>query len=231
MKWIVRGVSWWLDYLYVGYWQVRHALGGRSAIHYLSGKRSPVLLLPGVYETWQFLSPVADVLHRRGHPVHVVPALGYNVGTVPQMAALAHRYLVDNDLRDVTIVAHSKGGLIGKHLMVVEDTESGTSRIQRMLAINTPFEGSIYARYLPGRTLRAFSPGEETLVMLAANARVNKAIVSVYSQWDPHIPGGSRLAGATNVELPVNGHFRILGKQMLLDAVVDCVESEGAEEP
>lgn len=223
MIWISRGFDWWLDYLYVAYWQVRHFLGGRSASHYLNGDRKPVLLLPGVYETWQFLKPVADRLHAQGHPVHVVATLGYNRGRVSDMAALAHRYLVDNDLEDVTIIAHSKGGLIGKHLMVVEEADAANSRISRMIAINTPFAGSVYARYLPGQTLRAFSPTESTLLMLAANAEANARIVSVYSGFDPHIPGGSRLEGATNIELPLNGHFRPLGARLLIETVVRAV--------
>lgn len=224
MNWIARGLAWWLDYVYVGYWQVRHVFGGRSAAHYRSGDRSPVVLLPGVYETWQFLRPVADRLHADGHPLHIVSALGYNVGTVPDMATRVHRYLVDNALESVTIVAHSKGGLIGKHLMVVEEAEAALPRISRMIAINTPFAGSVYARYLPGRTLRAFSPGEATLLMLAANAEANSRIVSIFSEFDPHIPAGSRLPGATNIELPVGGHFRPLGMTRLIEVVAKAVD-------
>jgi pimeloyl-ACP methyl ester carboxylesterase len=40
---------------------------------------------------------------------------------------------------------------------------------------------------------------------------INSRITSIYGPFDPHIPEGSVLPGATNIELPVAGHFRILG--------------------
>ncbi len=222
MNWLVRGFAWWLDYVYVGFWQLRHALGGRDPSRYLGGDRESILLLPGVLETWQFLRPVAERMHRLGHPVYVVPSFGYNTGSIPAMAALAEAFLVENDLRQVTIIAHSKGGLIGKHLMVVDDTDA---RIRAMIAINAPFGGSRYARYLPGRDLRALSPTGETLVMLAANAVANARITSIFAEFDPHIPEGSHLQEARNVRLPVSGHFRPLGTEEVLRAVQDAVEN------
>jgi hypothetical protein len=112
-------------------------------------------------------------------------------------------------------VAHSKGGLIGKHLML----GASGNRITRMIAIATPFAGSVYANYLPTRTLRAFRPSDETIVMLGEGITANERIVSIYPRFDPHIPAGSFLAGARNIELPVAGHFRILSDPRLLHEV------------
>jgi pimeloyl-ACP methyl ester carboxylesterase len=187
------------------------------------GDKAPVLLIPGVYEPWQFLRAVGGRLARAGHPVHVVEPLGYNRAPVPDAAALAQRYLDERDLTGVIVVAHSKGGLIGKHMMLVDD---GAQRIDRLVAIASPFSGSSFSRYMPLKPLRAFNPKERTLAMLAANAEVNARIVSVYGVFDPHIPAGSELAGATNVQLPVYGHFRLLADPQVLDAVVAAVEVE-----
>ena len=60
-------------------------------------------------------------------------------------------------------------------------------------------------------------------VTLAGNAAVNRQITSIYSSWDPIIPNGSVLDGATNIELPVTGHFRILDRPELLAAVERAV--------
>ena len=81
---------------------------------------APVLLLPGIYESWRFLEPLAAHLHAAGHPVHVVTALGLNGRDALDGAERAARYLQAADLRDVVVVAHSKGGLIGKALMLRE---------------------------------------------------------------------------------------------------------------
>ena len=36
------------------------------------GDKRPVVILPGVYETWHYLRPVAEALNRAGHPIHLV---------------------------------------------------------------------------------------------------------------------------------------------------------------
>ena len=211
-----KAAAWLLDYLFVAWWQTRNLVDRRVPASWAEGSRAPVVLLPGVYETWQFLRPVADRLNRDGHPVHVVAGLGYNRATVPAAAAVVFRHLAAHDLRGVVLLAHSKGGLIGKHLLAIDDAEG---RVDRLVAINTPFAGSAYASYIPIRTIRAFSPGEKTLRMLSASIEANARITSLYSVFDPHIPGGSALDGATNIRLPLLGHFRPLASRVLIDAV------------
>jgi triacylglycerol esterase/lipase EstA (alpha/beta hydrolase family) len=205
------------------YWAYRlrfAALRKRDPAVLATGSNRPVLLLPGVYETWHFLESVGQHLNHRGHPVHVVPTFGRNLRPIAEMAELAGDYLEQHGLTDVAIVAHSKGGLIGKTLMLADDRGA---RIASMVAINTPFSGSDYAHLIPIRTLREFVPTHETIVTLAGNAEVNRHITSIYSSWDPIIPNGSLLDGATNLELPVTGHFRILDRPDLLAAVERAV--------
>jgi triacylglycerol lipase len=198
------------------------ALRGSDPALLLPGSLRPIVLLPGVYETWHFLETVGVHLNGLGYPVHVVPAFGRNLRPIPEMAELAGDYIEQQDLRDVAIVAHSKGGLIGKTLMLADDRGS---RIARMVAINTPFGGSDYAHLVPIRTLREFVPTHETIVTLTRNAAVNRHITSIYSSWDPIIPNGSVLDGATNLELPITGHFRILDRPDLLAAVERAVST------
>jgi triacylglycerol lipase len=213
------------DRLYQARTQFGHLFRRRTADRYRDGDREPVLLLPGVYETWHFLRPVAKRLHALGHPIHVLTDLGYNRMTIADSAALAQRYLDEHDLRNLIVVAHSKGGLIAKHMMVVDDV---TGRISRLVAINSPFGGSRLARYAPVATLRAFAPSDSTLATLAANRDANSRITSIYSRLDPLIPGGSRLDGATNIELSMVGHFRPLGSRELFDAIERSLGSREA---
>ena len=180
----------------------------------------PVVLLPGVYESWHFLLPLADLLHRRGVRVHVLPALGSNRRPIVQGAAVLGRYVVEHDLRDVVLVAHSKGGLIGKLAMADEDPEG---RIASMIAVNTPFAGSAYARWFVAPAVRAFMPSDATIVALGAQHAVNSRITSVHSRWDPHIPGGSALDGAEDVVLDTPGHFRPLSDPRLHALLVERI--------
>lgn len=225
MRLLRRGWAWVLDYAYVAFWQVRGFVFRGDAERQLTGDLAPVILLPGIYEPWQFMHPVAAHLHANGHPVHAVTALGYNRGTVPAMAELVARYLSERDLHDVILVAHSKGGLIGKYVMTLPDS---APRVRQLIAVNSPFSGSIYAMFALLPSLRAFSPRNRTLTALRANLAVNSRITSIYGTFDPHIPGGSELVGADNVQLDSMGHFRILGDKRLLPAIDTAIANAEA---
>jgi len=210
-----------LDYVFV----VRVHLVGRSARvvprSWRQGDGVPVLLLPGVFETWRFLRPVAERLAADGHPIVVVPGLAHNSRPIEETARRAQAVLDAHDLRDVVVLAHSKGGLIGKTMMVSTDVDE---RIDRMVSINSPYSGSRWALLLPTPQLRVFSPRDADLLRLAENLEANARVTSLFSGFDLHVPEGSVLPGATNVELGVDGHFRPLGHRPSQDVAVLAVQ-------
>lgn len=217
-----RRLGWWiLDYAYAGIWQVRAFLSRTSPATFRSGTLAPIVLLPGVYETWRFLQPLASRMHRRGHPVHVVENLGRSLRPVEEMAERVTEYLASADLRGVIIVAHSKGGLAGKLAMVGAEG----ARVEGMLAVATPFGGSRYARLMLLPNLRAFAPRHRSIASVARHLDVNARIVSVYAGFDPHIPESSELVGAKNVRLDTGGHFRILDHPRVLGELAAMMPS------
>lgn len=219
---LARRASWATrDWLYAAAWQLR-SLGPTTAASYRTGTRQPVVVLPGVYETWQFMRPLMDALHERGHPIYVVTQLGHNLYTVPDSARLTMDVIESEELGRVLLLAHSKGGLIGKYAMAHLDPDH---RIDRMVAIAAPFAGSSYARFAPVRHLRAFRATDPVVAALIREVDANRRVTSVYGVFDTMIPGGSELPGARNIRLPIAGHFHILGdprtRQVVLDAVGD----------
>ncbi|RFA13564.1 alpha/beta hydrolase [Subtercola boreus] len=215
---VLAEARWWaLDYLYALTWQARAAVSRADPRQYLSGSARPVLVIPGIFETWQFLRPTIEALHSAGHPVHVVTALQNNRVPLDAAARIAADYLLARDLRGVVIVAHSKGGLVGKRLMLLPST---AARIDGMVAVAAPFGGSRYARFLPLRSLRAFRATDAGLSALGRDLSANARIVSVFGVFDPHIPEGSALAGAENVRLDTGGHFRVLADPRTVAAVL-----------
>jgi hypothetical protein len=207
------------DWEYVLRHQVRAAFdhGEPEALVDESGTGEPVVLLPGIYETWRFLHPLARRLHAAGHPVHVVAGLGDNRMSLQEAADLVQRHLVENHLGDVTIVAHSKGGLVARTLLARPEV---AARIRRVVAISTPFSGSVLAGWIPIPAVRALRPDGPDFARLAAAETDVSRVVSIWGWYDPHIPGGCALPGARNIEVPVGGHFRILGSPRVL-ALVD----------
>ncbi|ROP49505.1 MULTISPECIES: triacylglycerol lipase [unclassified Rathayibacter] len=223
MRHLVRDAVWWIrDYAYAVAWQVRAFVSRRAPDDYLDGTERPIVVLPGIWETWAFLRPIIDPLHRRGHPMHVLTSLGWNGRPVARTAEDVAAYLAEHDLRGVVIVAHSKGGLIGKYVMTELDPDG---RVDRMVAVATPFGGSRYAPYLLLKSLRSFSPRDATTLLLSSRAGANARITSVFGLFDPHIPEGSMLEGAVNVRIETGGHFRILSDPETLAAVVAAVDA------
>jgi triacylglycerol lipase len=215
--------GWVLDYAYVLRWMARGAVARSTPEDLLTPPgtvaKAPIVLVPGVYENWRFLQPVAAHLYRAGHPVHVLDGLGWNTGSIPEAAGVVRDYLEQHGLNDVTIIAHSKGGLIAKSAM----TDPATlRRVRHLVAVNSPFAGSWWATYLPLPAIHVFAPRGRVIQELMAQAAVNENITSLYSAFDPHIPETGHLDGAENVVLRTVGHFRPLAAPATL-AVIDEV--------
>lgn len=237
MNLMLQGWWWFLDYLYAGRRQTLSLFKRTCPPEYAVGdpKLPVIVLLPGVYETWLFLEPAAKRLNAAGYRVYAVPGLRTNKKAIPESARIVAKRLsilhTEHAVQECILVAHSKGGLIGKHLMLdalatMETGPLGSHPVQKLglVAISTPFSGSIYAKYTLSRTIRDFSPTDAVLLALGAQEKLNDKVVSIYPTFDPHIPGGSALPGALNIELPVAGHFRTLGENLVLDAVDEAVQ-------
>jgi hypothetical protein len=213
------------------------------------------ILLPGVYEHWTFLRPLGDALNAAGHRVRVVHGLGMNRRGIVETSGRLGRALAARtpSAAGRVLVAHSKGGLIGKHLLIASGAaaaaaieaaaggdpaeaaadapappEAGAPSqaplgLLGLVAVCTPFHGSPLAGLFFVPSIRAFLPDDETIVMLGNEQSVNGRIVSVFGRFDPHIPDGSALDGATNVLVPASGHFRVLGSRRTHEAVIDGV--------
>ncbi|KQM82114.1 hypothetical protein [Agromyces sp. Leaf222] len=246
-----------LDEMYAGWRQLALLGGNRRSRKWRSGDEAlpEVVLLPGVYEHWTFLRPLGNALNAAGHRVRVVRGLSMNRLPIAATAARAVAALAAEPTPRAgrVLVAHSKGGLVGKHVLMDQaagaassaspgrtDAAAGTldpgappARVPDVgvlgvVAICTPFAGSRYARMFVNRTMRALRPDDETIVLLGGAASVNARIVSVFGVFDPHVPEGSVLAGATNVQVDTAGHFMILRTPEAAAAVLDGIRSLAA---
>lgn len=215
-----RAGVWIGDYAYALRSESRSARSRPDPVPFEQGDKRPVLLIPGVYERWEYLLPVAQALNDAGHPCFIVPRLQRNSIPIPEAARLAGAVLRERDLTDVVIVAHSKGGLIGKHVLAFDDPDR---RVAGVVAIASPFQGSTLSRLPLTRPLREFAPGRGSIAALTAEKLINEHIVSIYPYFDTHIPSGSELAGATNIALPLSGHFRVLAEPLVIAEALRAV--------
>ena len=182
----------------------KHYLG-----HVVKGKCS-IIILPGILSRWSFMKPLADTLSREGHPVYVVPALGNNVLQIEESATIVRALLDEHQIKDAVIVAHSKGGLIGKELLEFHNDDKS---IAGMVSLATPYSGSAMASIVPHKAFKELLPTSKTMHRLNSNGSANKHIISVIPEFDNHIwaERGSYLEGALdNVVVPVKGHHAIV---------------------
>lgn len=189
-----------------------------------------VVLLPGVWEPWRYLEPLARRLAARGLGVRAVPALGWNLAPFVDAVPLV-RAAIDDLHGEVVLVAHSKGGLTGKQVLVewardeIEGQTPAGVRLVGLVAIATPFAGSTRARLVPWwRSLTELRDGSPALTALAAETAANASIVELVPSWDPHVPSHRPLEGSEVVPLAAAGHFSSLGTRETFDAVLAAID-------
>jgi hypothetical protein len=210
---------WLLDYLFLAKTNMAATIRRETPDTYRRQCHYPIVVIPGIYENWRFMRPITKLLYQHEYDVHVITGLGYNRANIEDSAAKIEAYISENGLGSVSIVSHSKGGLIGKYLLA-----SSRLSIDALVALNAPFAGSRYAYLFLFGPLKIFSPRSKILKLLSLDTLSNRKIVSIYGQFDPHIPEGSKLEGAVNIQLPTYGHFRTIGDPKVQHAILEALK-------
>jgi pimeloyl-ACP methyl ester carboxylesterase len=219
----VQNIGHWIrDYAYFLRGASLAFIYRKPPTHYLGHviqSKKPIVLIPGVFLKWQFLKAVADPLSLQGHPIYAIERIGYNTKEIHASAKLIQDFIKEKNLRHVIIIAHSKGGLIGKYLLAFHNQEE---RIEKVVAIATPFEGSNLARWMPFRTTKELAPKSMVIGALSERKEVNHKIVSVFGVSDNHVrPVAScYLEGAKNIQIETRGHHQILFDKKLKEVVM-----------
>lgn len=181
-------------------------------------EKNPIVLLPGLGSTWHFLRYVGDHLSHRGYPIYVIPELRFTMDEVPELAEIAERFIETQNLKDVILIGHSKGGLVGKYMLGFLDQNQ---RIKKLIAIATPFGGSNIVKWIPLKRFREIHPQHPVLAKLNQRSEADTKIVSVYGIWDNHVwPTKScHLGGAKNIEVDVAGHHKVVFDKKVMEVI------------
>lgn len=185
--------------------------------------KSPIILLTGLTLKWGFLKQLGDKLSYLGYPIYVVEKLGSNILTIPESAGYIKEIIDKNDLRNVIIIGHSKGGLVGKYLLVNNNSDN---RIKKEIALAAPFLGTTLAAFIPVESFKEVLPTSPVIKELNRHTDINKYIISIYPSFDNHIwpQGGSILQGARNIKMDVKGHHKIVFDKKTQEKIIDCIE-------
>ena len=176
--------------------------------YYKNGSKGDVLMIVGLNENWNFLKTVSDHINAKGYRVHFPKFETRSPLRICTLDIL--KYIDDNNLKNIIIITHSKGGLIARSILKDHD-----DNIQSIIEISSPNQGTIFG-YLGFINLKELKPNCKTLKELE-NINTQK-IINIFPQFDNHvIPNTSLyLEGAKNVKLDIVGHTRILESKELL---------------
>ncbi len=190
---------------------------------FLEEGRVPIVLIQGYGGSWQHISHLGDSISLEGYPVHIVEKLSNNLRDVPSSAKIVKEHLEKEGVRGAVIVAHSKGGLIGKYLLAHLNKDN---RVKGMVAIAAPFNGTAVVKLFRGADREELDVDSELIIDLQRHIEVNDRIISIFPRQDDTIwhEKGSYLEGALdNIMLNNRGHSRPLfsheGKKAVLEAI------------
>jgi triacylglycerol lipase len=224
----MKKVSYWIiDYCYllVGklLMHVYRKPPKRYLNHVVKGK-NPIVIIQGKSNRWGFLKKLSDAISKLGYPVYIVHKLGSNRLDIPTSAKIVREIIDKNNLRNVTLLGHSKGGVVGKYILIHEDIDR---RIDHLIAIAAPFSGSKIVDHFPhNKSLREFSPKSKIIQEISSNKKVDSKIISIMPEFDNHIwaDKGSYLEGAMNVKIATKGHHKIVFDKNTIKKIIELIE-------
>jgi pimeloyl-ACP methyl ester carboxylesterase len=148
--------------------------------------RIPVVLVHGLIDNRSVFSVMTRSLRRRGFS-HVFtwnysPLLSDVARGASDLAGHIERICEQTGHEQVHVVGHSLGGLIARHLV---QRQGGDRRVDTLVTLGTPHEGSLWAHVLPTSLVRQLRPGSPVLRELAEPAPgCRTRVTAIYSDLD-----------------------------------------------
>lgn len=191
---------------------------------------SPVtlVLLPGVYEAPSYFQSIRRQLESAGYAIATVPMLGRMRAPVSELAKRVLEFVPTID-GPIILLAHSKGSLVGRAVLAKLPVQ-----VRGLIAFAAPWQGSTLARLFPPfSVVGKLVPNGPDVARDWDDEReklIRSRIYSLAPSWDPHIPSGSVLAGAHNIQLTTAGHFKPIADPKAFETVVGAI-NELLDEP
>lgn len=224
---MIRLKDWTVDSIYAVNGFSQMYIYRKPPKHYLeftNEGKYPVLVIQGYLNKWGFMKGIADEISLHGHPVYVFPQLGNNLKNIAGSAEIVYELIEKENLKNVIIVGHSKGGLIGKYILAFLDKKEN---VKGVIAIGTPFHGSNAAK--PFKILKSneFDPDNDSIKNLALHQDVNHKIITISASYDNivrHEKKGSLEGALENIEVKAAGHHKIIYDKEVRQKILSSIE-------
>jgi len=211
-----------IEYLLIVYLKIKRLFFLNPPEDWKNGEKGDVVIILGFGETWVFLEKISKHLFSKGYRIHFLPDYFYGFKSISRYTEILKEYVDSNKLKDIIIIAHSKGGLIAKKYL---DSEKNSEIIKLLITICTPFQGTMFGhlRFLSLKELRS----REVIKNISSVSTHNNKIINLYPKLDNHIiPNkNSLLLNGQNILVDIIGHTRILESDETLKIIDRAIES------
>ncbi|UOY01119.1 esterase/lipase family protein [Blastococcus sp. PRF04-17] len=189
--------------------------------------RIPVLLVHGLIDNRSVFSVMNRSLRKRGF-AHVCtwnysPLLDDIGRGAADLGAHVERICEQTGYDRVHVVGHSLGGLISRYYV---QRLGGDRRVESLVTVGTPHEGSLWAHAVPTPLIRQLRPGSPVIQELAGPApSCRTSVTAIYSDLDQMVlpTASGRCAhpdlGARNVLVRGVGHMSLPRHRGVVDEV------------
>ena len=183
----------------------------------------PILLLHGVLCNGGVWRSLKRRLRKAGLGPSYAPSYGPPLASIElfadQIAAKIDAILAATGAKQVSIVAHSMGGLVARAYV----RKYGGDKVKRVITIGTPHQGSVHAWLFPGTSLEQLRPGNPWLDALPEPDSGSPPFVSVWSWHDSMVAPqtSARLRHGRNVEIVGVGHNALLTDPEVAQKVIE----------
>lgn len=192
----------------------------------------PVLLLHGVGCNAGVWFGMQGFLEKQGvGPVYALsygPPLSSIESFADQVAHKVAAIRAATSAKQVVLVAHSMGGLVGLAYL----RRHGGDSVRRLITIGTPFHGSRHAYMMFGQSLAQLRPGSKFLadVDVPGDYPAGVPVVSLWSWHDSMVTPqlSARLDWADNIPIAGVAHNALIGDRGVWARVVDEIRKARA---
>lgn len=186
----------------------------------------PILLVHGYgcsRGIWWLLRRRLEAAGHTVASVSLIPPYTSLGKLVPQLNQRIEEVCALTGSKQVTLIAHSMGGLICRSYLA----RHGSDRVDRLLTLATPHQGSALARIGIGKNAREMQPGSLWLRDMASEA-IKIPFVSLRNAYDNYAmpQDNQRLPGARDVELPPVGHIAMLYDRRISDLLIELLKQK-----
>jgi esterase/lipase len=204
-----------IEYLLIIKLNIKGLMKRKPPKNWLQGDKKDIILLHGYRENWIFLEKIGNFLSNKGYKIHVPKRLGISTASIVTNANTLESYIRENNLKNIILVSHSKGGLIAKHFL---DHSKYSKNIEKVISIATPYRGT-YFSFLIGNI--ELSPISKIIKAINRDKSSCKKIINIYPSFDNHvIPNRNLLLeSAKNIKVEVVGHTKILENPQTLETI------------